>query len=377
MQNPNWQTVTIIQRRLTHYRVALFEGLKQRLAKDRCHLRLLHGEGRSEEWAKSDGGQLSWAEQLPTRYLYRERFCWQPFFKFTKNEDLLIITQENSMLANHYALFRRPAKRLAFWGHGGNFQGDSRSMPERFKAWTTRQVDWYFAYTGESVERVLRTNFPPSRVTVLNNSIDVSRLKDDLFEAASQNRAAILKRFNLQEGPIGVFVGSLYKQKRLKFLIEAGELIKLQIPDFQLVIVGAGPEIMIAEEAARERAWVHYLGPLHGVEKACILHLATIFLNPGLVGLGILDAFVAGTPLLTTDCGLHSPEIAYLTPNNGVLAPNSVSEYANACVDLLVNHRRLAILKMGCEQAAQRYTLENMIENFAVGIRAALEVPLN
>lgn len=367
--------VTIIQRRLTHYRVALFNGLKSRLSKDGIQLRVLHGAARPQEISKRDAGALAWAEPIATHYLLKDRLCWQPFGKRVAHDDLVIITQENAMLANHLALLRRPAKRLAFWGHGANLQGDSTSLSERLKTWSTRQVDWYFAYTRMSVELVTQAGFPAERVTQLDNAIDLAEIRRDIETVAAKTHKELRAEFGLSPGPIGLYLGSLYQNKRLDFLLQAAERIHSRLPKFQLVVVGAGPEQARISAACDKYDWAHYLGPKRGLEKAMLLYMSDVLLNPALVGLGILDAFASQTPMLTTDRKGHGPEIAYLEPDNGVIAPDNTEYYAEACVALLSDSERMAELRQGCRRAADRYTLPNMIENFANGILGSLVTP--
>lgn len=367
------QRVTIVQRRLTHYRVELFQEMKSRLAGHNIRLRLLYGTAGSEEESKKDLGYLPWAEQLETRYFLGNRICWQPFAHEVADEDLVIITQENSLLANHLALLRRPSKRVAFWGHGGNFQGKSAAFREQFKRWTTRKADWYFAYTDLSVQLVAQAGFPLDRTTQLNNSCDLSGLRKDLEKVSEFSPSEARKHFGLGAGPVGLMLGSIYAQKRPDFLVRAAALIRHRMPDFQLLVIGGGPAQSRIEEACLTYEWIRYVGPQHGVEKARALYVADVLLNPGLVGLGILDSFVAGTPILTTDCGIHSPEIAYLDGKNGVMTPDDAEAYADACVSLLKERSRLAWLQAGCRRAAGRYTLEKMVQRFTTGIISALQ----
>lgn len=366
------QRVTIIQRRLTDYRVELFEELKKRLAHQNIRLRLLHGAARSEEEGKKDSGYLPWAERLKTRYLVGKRVCWQPFAQKVAGEDLLIITQENALLANHLAILRRPAKRVAFWGHGANLQGDRAAIREQFKRWSTRKADWYFAYTDLSVKLVAQSGFPLDRITQLNNSRGLTEIRRDIENILAHDPLEERKRIGLGSGPVALALGSIYAEKRPDFLVRAASLIQQRLPGFQLLVVGGGPEQSRIEEACLAYDWIRYLGPQHGVEKARALYVADVLLNPGLVGLGILDSFVSGTPMLTTDCEIHSPEIAYLDEGNGVVTPDDVNLYANACFALLTDKARLASLQAGCLRSAGRYTLDDMVERFVTGIVGAL-----
>ncbi len=368
--------VTIIQRRLTHYRVPLFNALRESLAQVDVDLRLLHGKATSAEATKNDAGNIDWAELLDTRYFAGERLCWQPFAAQVSGSALVIATQENAMLANHLALIRKPAPRFAFWGHGANFQGKAHSLREKYKRWSTQRADWYFAYTSKSVELVQASGFPIERTTQLDNAIDIAEFERDLAAVKATDIAQFAADLGLGGGPVAVFLGSLYAHKRLDFLIAAAERLRAQIDGFQLVIAGDGPERTAVQAAVEKHPWLHWAGSLRGADKARLLRLAQVNMNPGLVGLGILDSFAAGVPLITTDCGLHSPEIAYLTKENGVMTDNDLDSYVAACAHILTDPDAHGRLVQGCHAAAKRYTLPNMVENFTNGVLQALDAPV-
>ena len=95
---------------------------------------------------------------------------------------------------------------------------------------------------------------------------------------------------------------------------------------------------------------------------------------PGLVGLGILDSFALGVPLITTDIPVHSPEIDYLENEiNGIMTKHDVVEYANAVVHLLSDQDKYQSIKSSALLSSEEYTIENMVNNFYNGILAALE----
>jgi len=368
-------TVTIVQRRLPHYRVPLFERMHASLAAADIRLRLLHGEGTRSEASKKDGGSLSWAEPLATRYLANGRICWQPFMSRAAGSDLVIVTQENKLVNNLFALANpwRP-EALAFWGHGRNMQAQRPTgLLERFKRWTTGRVDWWFAYTEMSSAFVHEDGFPTERITVLNNSIDTGELRRAIVEARLTPREALRAKLGLDQGPLAVFLGSLYPDKRLSFLVDAARAIHAQMPGFVLAIAGDGPDRALIEQAAQTSSFIRYLGSVRGARKAELLACADLILNPGLVGLGILDAFVAGAPLLTTDCRLHSPEVAYLeNGRNGLMTADSLPDYVQATLAVLRDPAELQRLQAGALAAGQHYSIERMSERFCDGIVACL-----
>jgi glycosyltransferase involved in cell wall biosynthesis len=137
-----------------------------------------------------------------------------------------------------------------------------------------------------------------------------------------------------------------------------------------LLLVGDGPQRSIAIDAQNSSGGViRWLGARHGREKVGLITLSQVFLNPGLVGLGILDSFVCGVPMVTTSDGLHSPEISYLEDGiNGVMVSGDVRAYASAVVALLADPGRLAHLREGCFRSAENVSLEDMASRFCVGI---------
>ena len=376
---PKQFEVVIVQRHLAHYRVPLLSLLRDLLHADGVRLRLLHGDPTATEAMKRDEGYLDWAEHLETRYFLDGRLCWQPFGAQTRNADLVIVTQENRLLYNLWAMFvgrsRGHPRRVAFWGHGANFQAvNPEGWREHIKRRLIRKVDWWFAYTQLSTDVVRNAGFPAERITTLENAIDTRALAEQLGAVTRAELDTARARLNLSGARVGLFLGSLYDLKRLPFLFEACERVIRQVPSFCLLVSGDGPRRPLLEEAARTRPWLRILGMQLGRDKAVVLRLAEVMLNPGLVGLGILDAFTAGVPMVTTDCRIHSPEISYLrSGENGVMAHDCVEDFSTAVVALLNNEAERRRLGANGHAAAMHYTIENMAQRFRAGILQALQ----
>lgn len=370
-------SVCIVQRRLTHYRVPLFKALRTSLGEQGIRLDLLVGRGTAAEEEKQDAGELSWAKTIQTHYLAGGRLCWQPLRRELAGADLVVLTQENKLLQNHLLMLAPRRFKLVFWGHGANLQsGNPGGFKERFKRWTTCRVDWWFAYTQMSADLVTAAGFPEDRVTVLNNAVDTSALQEHSQSISREEIHALRRALGFGPGPVAVFVGSLYADKRLDFLFAAAEAIRREVPDFQLLLVGDGPQRGEVRAWCEARPWARWVGARFGREKVLHVSLAQVLLNPGLVGLGVLDAFVCGVPMLTTDCGIHSPEIAYLHNGvNGVMTADDRGAYVEACVHLLRDAQALATLRAGCAVSAREYTLANMVRRFTEGVSGCLAAP--
>lgn len=367
--------VVIIQRRLTDYREPLFNQMREMLLKKNIKLRLLYGQPTKLEASKGDSGSLSWAEQIDCQYFFKGKLCWQSFGRETQNSDLVIVTQENKLLYNLIALtFNRP-KKIAFWGHGANLQSKKRnSIKELFKQWTTKKADWWFAYTSLSVDLIVRQGYPVEKITDLENSVDTAGLQNEFASIADAEVDLIRQQYGFDnQVVVGLYLGSLYEEKRIDFLISAANQIHAENPNFRLVVVGDGPLREMVKIASQQNDWLIYVGGKRGREKSIYLKLADCFLNPGMVGLGILDTFVAGKPIVTTDCGIHSPEVAYLQHGvNGIISKNTLKDYIEQVNKLISNKAYRESLGVAAKESIHRYSVENMASNFCEGILKVL-----
>jgi glycosyltransferase involved in cell wall biosynthesis len=367
---------------MTAYRVPFFEQLRETLSARDVKLSVLHGSPSTYETTREDDALLPWAVPIRTRYLKYgslQLVCQQlePFM--VQGSDLIIIPHENNLMLNNLRIMRRARQkaRVAFFGHGANFQAvDPDSIRERFKAWTSRQADWWFAYTERSRERIIQNGFPLGRITCVNNSQDLDSLAEWKTGVTGDEREALRTALRLRGTAVGLFIGSLYEEKRLPFLMDACDEIRRTIVDFEVVMIGDGPLREEMKKFVGSRPWARYVGAKHGREKVIHLSLGKILLNPGLVGLNALDAFSLGIPMVTTDWKYHSPEIAYLeSGRNSLITENNVSSFADGVCSLFQDEQFRARLASAGEDDAKKYSLDNMVRNFADGITQAMDTP--
>ena len=371
--------VVIIQYRLLHYRVKLFEDLRAICSESGIELCLVHGQPTKQEATKRDVGNLSWAEVVVNRYVSigGRDILWQPFPKQHRDADLVIVMQENRLLSNYPWLFLRwlHKSKVAYWGHGRNFQASRPSgLREKWKKLLVGRVDWWFAYTALTKRILLEDGYPEQRITVLDNAIDNDNFVADLAAVSDATLTDIRLALGLKaESIVGLFCGSLYVDKRLDYMVAAADKIVETFPNFHLLVIGDGPSAAEIREAAETRPWLHRLGVRKGLEKAAYFRLAKLVFNPGAVGLHVLDAFCAGAPMVTTLDARHGPEIAYLKNGvNGLIVSGDAKAYADAVINLLKNPDDYERLKSAALADAQRYTLKNMVANFADGISQCL-----
>lgn len=347
------------------------------LSKNGVELVLVHGQPTRQEASRRDTAELQWALPVAnTSVNVKGRdILWQPEHLLARDAVLRIVMQESRILSNYQLLLKRALRGrslVAFWGHGRNFQSrHPDGWRERWKVWWLNRADWWFAYTDSTREHLVANGYPGTRITTLNNAIDGTGFAQDL--QAISNEELVERRHSLGIGAdanVAIHCGSLYPEKRIDILIAAGDILRTRLPDFHLLVVGDGPMSSSLRDAASARPWLHVLGTRNGREKAALFRMAAVQLNPGLVGLHVVDSFVARTPLITQASALHSPEFAYLKDGvNGLaLQDDSPTAYAHAVAQLFERPEMLASLQKACAGDAKYYSLDSMVTRFSEGI---------
>jgi len=374
--------VAIVQRALRRYRAGFFDALRDDLAADEIELLLFHSTRQGEEDSRDDALDVPWAQHLERRVVRvgGRHLVWQPLVRDLRTADLVIVEQA-AQLALNYRLLARQAlggPRVAFWGHGRSFATNPSVVGERAKSGISTRAHWWFAHTSLSADVVADLGFDRDRITTVNNAIDTTALQRELGEVTDLELRELRDRLGLGPGPIGLFLGNLRAEKRLDVLVTASDRIRAAGLGFELLVIGHGPEAASVAAAARDRAWLHDLGPRFGRDRAQFLALADLLLVPASVGLVVLDSFAAGAPLITSRAGGHGPEIAYLRHReNGVLIEDGTDpdRYARAVIEVIEDEALQQRLRAGCSADTARYSIEAMAARFAAGVRSALAAP--
>jgi glycosyltransferase involved in cell wall biosynthesis len=372
------QYVLIVYKFLPQYRKPFFELLKKRLKEHGVELSLIYGDGGTEDRKKKDLVEIDWAEFVPNKIFtcYGRDLYWQPVLQQVHKHDLVIVEQASKLLVNYYLQLRHILKigKFAFWGHGRNFQAKPEDwLAEQLKTRYSIYTDWWFVYNETSKKVVSSLGFSEQKITILQNSTDTRALKQYLDALTEQSRQLVRQKYGIFSQNTCVFCGGMYKDKKLQFLLDAAHKIKEAIPDFELVFIGAGPEQNKIESEAQKYTWIHYLGPKFEQEKVELFSICKLYLMPGLVGLGIIDSFCLGVPLITTDIPIHSPEIEYLINNeNGVMTNYNICAYAETVIRLLRETNLYNDLKNGALASGELYSVENMVDNFVQGVLSVL-----
>jgi glycosyltransferase involved in cell wall biosynthesis len=368
--------VTIVQERLLDYRTSFFEHLRNRLAKDSVELSLVYAPDVSDDAVRAS---LPWATPLTS--LRVGSITWQPILKRYGSSDLVIVPQQVRYPASVILQFLRgfSARRHAFWGHGSSDKPVfAHSLAQAWKRTMSTRVDWWFAYNDLAARRVAHLGYPSDRITSVMNSIDTTSIRQRRDELTFDEVEAARLELGITSKNLAIYTGSLRDFKRPEFLVTACGMIRELVPDFEMIVIGDGPDTPMIEAAAARWSWFHYVGRKNDMEKVPYWALSKLLLMPGGVGLVILDSFALGIPMVTTENRLHGPEVDYLRDGvNGLMVKpgDDPAHYADEVAALLRDDKRRKSMAAAALADRDRYSTEDMSQRFATGILEALEAP--
>jgi len=118
----------------------------------------------------------------------------------------------------------------------------------------SRNVHWWFAYTDSTAARLRALGFPQERISVVNNSIDTAssvatgpRTRTPTSGQCGSRWASQAARWRISWRRLSA--------RRIPWLLDAGRLIRAEIPDFELLFIGAGTELGNLRAAATALPW--------------------------------------------------------------------------------------------------------------------------
>jgi len=251
--------VLIIYRFLPQYRIDFYNLLREKLRESNIELSLVYGKLNNTNSSKGDEVNIDWAEYLHTTKfkIADTELLWQPCLQQIKGKDLIIVEQANKLIINYYLMIKRKlsSSKVAFWGHGLDSQALPGSFANRFKKLIIKQTDWWFTYTEGVKKIVTDCGFSEEKITVVQNAIDTTFLQLTFDKISEEEVRKEKEKLKISSENIGIYCGALYKEKRIDFLINSAVRIKEKSDDFHLIILGAGPDINIVNEATGKYKW--------------------------------------------------------------------------------------------------------------------------
>jgi glycosyltransferase involved in cell wall biosynthesis len=282
-------------------------------------------------------------------------------------------------------LWKLRNRPLILWGQGfdkdedvGGVGHTTLAVKRRLKRSMARGADGYLVYTAGGRERLVAAGLHPERVFVVQNTLDVEEQITIHNELQTADVAQLRSELGLRpDSVVLVFVGRLYREKRVPELLEAVRMIRsarLAARPIEVVVIGQGPELADIRAQAERIGDVHVRGQITDqVDVARHMRVAAAVVIPGAVGLAANHAFAQGVPLITMTGRFHGPELEYLEHGrNGLIVDGEGTEFARALAEFCDSPAFQRDLAKGALRTRDRLGMEKAAAAFDTGVREVL-----
>jgi glycosyltransferase involved in cell wall biosynthesis len=283
--------------------------------------------------------------------------------------DAVVMGSHLQFVSNHAVLAQRKLFRqpVLYWGHG-----PEKGMGVRLKYLLARLPDGYLVYSGGGAEHLIANNVRPERITVVPNTLDMESEIRLYSELQDVDEVGLRRRLGLRETSVVLtYIGRLYAKKRVVDLIATARALAAAPTntDFEVVIIGDGPESGALRAAATGLANVHLIGPVYDARRVAeYLRVTSAVAMPGHIGLVANHALAHGVPLLHRRMTVHSAEMEYLTPGEDLLIADSDSEFATLLTTFINSPDLRSRTAQAALRARDRSSLDAMVTAFQEGV---------
>jgi glycosyltransferase involved in cell wall biosynthesis len=230
------------------------------------------------------------------------------------------------------------------------------------------RIDHFLPYSSQTVNFLhLSRLVPKNKMQIVCNAIDTSEI-NNFYQNFKQTG-------HKNPGKI-IFTGRLTKSKSVDVLIRAFATISTEITELTLDIVGEGSELENLKNLAGQLEVtdkINFVGALYeDRELAPYLCQASLFIMPGLGGLGFNTAMAAGLPIIHTHADGTEKELIINNFNGWFFdgsEPDLVKKIKLAFSD------RTKLEKMGKESErilSEKCTIKKMVDGYMEAINKVL-----
>ncbi len=274
------------------------------------------------------------------------------------NRDFKAVKRKNLQKNSLKYLLRHPS----FWPY--LFQGH----PSFYGVKMCNGFLTYSSLTAKYWQQVW--DIPISKITIAHNAIDT----DALFAYYRNWLNSGLQRSTRKI----IFVGRITAEKKIDFLLRAFRRVKEMFPDIALTLVGEGPARLYLERYIDEMQLkdVEFLGEIQDQTLlANTMCSSSLFVMPGLGGLGINSAMACGLPVICSEADGTELDLVQEGENGWFFISGDEDDLLRKLITAFSDPQRLE--QYGKESARRInnvYNLENMVNSFVDRIELSAQV---
>jgi PEP-CTERM/exosortase A-associated glycosyltransferase len=196
--------------------------------------------------------------------------------------------------------------------HGTTREGSLRYRSSRaLETWVLRRADAVTTICEGLRQDILVRDIPADRVTVIPNAVDVEQ-----FPVIEGVDSALRRQLGLEDAFVLGFLGSFYAYEGLDLLVQALPMIRAQVPNARLLLVGGGPEEQRLEAQVERLGLQEYcrmvgrvphgeVNRYYGLVDLLVYPRRSIRLTETVTPLKPLEAMAQGRLLIASNVGGH------------------------------------------------------------------------
>lgn len=297
--------------------------------------------------------------------IYKFKFFKENIYKLSSSYDVVLTLSELWTVPNMLLGFERRNFGLVHWGIGvtasydKNF--DSGGIIDKCRMFMSSKADALIFYSDYPIKKHIIYGVDSEKLFVANNTVLVKKKIEIRKEK---------KHF--------IFVGSLYKQKKIYDLLAAYKVyIKSCKIIHPLIIIGDGDERSNIEKWIIDEGLSNYISLKGQVIDQDILENfykdSVACISPGQAGLTLLNCMAYGVPFVTTENAITGGEIFNISNNiNGLIYGGKIVDLTQILLKLSNDRNFVEFLSIN----AQNYYFENrsadqMVRGFEEAINYA------
>jgi glycosyltransferase involved in cell wall biosynthesis len=358
------ERIWFLQTCFPDYRMPVFRRLNERLGQN---FHLFSGTSYFTDDIRMTPDLLDWHSLVENRFFLRRKFLWQIGACSKMLEGDVVVMELNPRILSHWVILAVRALWGAptlLWGHAWGRE-DKHSIRNVLRLYMMRLASGTVTYTKTQRDE-LRRVFPDFSIFSATNS---------LIKAAECNPINV----DIDKLDTIIYVGRINGPKKVQLLVDA--FIRAKLPNYvKLKIVGSGQERARIEEGLLSHppmaGRVQFLGHVQNHEILRSLY-STAFcaVSPGYVGLGAIQSFSFGVPLVLADKEPHAPEVEACSEMNTVFFESDNASSLTLMLEHLWADRAKWLAKRQelAAWTAEYYSVEAMVEGFVEAISAVKE----
>lgn len=227
------------------------------------------------------------------------------------------------------------------------YEFNKRSWYGRLIHWLIKDFNHIVTESHKSKAEITALGYPEEKITSFNEWVDLKRFRP-------VNREALKRKLVWENKFIVLFVGRAILIKGADILVEVAKKVDKKI-NFAF-ISGAGPQIELLKNEAKENKNIIFIGPISYDKLHLYYQAADLFAIPSRyeenVARTMIEAIACGTPVVASNMGAI-PQA--LDESVSVLIKPTVANFAREIEKLYKDEKLLATFQKNCRLYAQKH----------------------